>query len=167
MNIFDNKPIFQPTFTLDIETQTGINSDTWTPCAVPGSENWLFSVAYDDKILVNHVGVPESGAVKCVLDDDQTNRNHKLTIVLRGLDRSKDQGLKLLLKINDVDVSDIMKHYLCYKHDDQTKPIKYQGQDIMLYNGDQQLPIQTPIYRWMYDRRNLLIGKYWNLKNSE
>lgn len=168
MNIFENKTIFNPTWKLEIITETGwYNNNTWQPGPVPGSENWLFSARYDDQILMNCVGVQEKQSVQCTLDDDHKNRNHNLIMVLRGNDTTKSEAVKISLIINDVDASEILKHYMCYGIDGNPNAVKYVGQPYMTHNGDQKLPIQTPIYRWMYDRRNLLIEKYWILKFSE
>lgn len=164
MNIFDNKPPVDLVWTLGFTVETGYYRDKqWQPGSVPGADSWMFSVMYDRNILMNCVGVKETQTVQCSLADTKEYQEHELIIVFRGNRPDQFESVKLTMTVEGVDVGNWIQRCECYKFDQDSSSTRYPGQTHMIFPGDQRLTISTPIYRWLYDQRDIVLGRYWNM----
>lgn len=165
MNILDNKPKPDLQYNLAITVETGIYKDNeWTATSVLGSQDWLFSVMYDNTVLMNCIGLSDKHQCQHQLQDTQETQDHLLIVVFRGNNPEKFESVKLTIEIEGVDVSEFVQRCEeAYNFDQDPRPNRYPGQIYMMFSGDQRFTISTPIYRWLYDRRDQFMNKYWQL----
>lgn len=150
MSIFDNKPVVIPTWELKLVIEMGsYQGDSWVSdqTIVP----FDFEVYFDNKKLDLN---PIIGTHQVNIPDTVDVVDHKLKLVVS----SSQWGdlVRCRVFVEDIDIRYIIENTGTYYTDDGESEY---GTETMGYPGYQDIPMQTPVYKWLLDNKENVLLK--------